>query len=83
MNGKYFLYNRLVLTVSHSEGELFCIAPIIKQVLPGPHPHGRYCDFDLHCSKYSGTVIKLQRFLCGFEALRDSLPSRSHTALST
>jgi hypothetical protein len=37
----------------------------------------------IHCYKYIGTVIRGQRFLCVHEALRDSLPSRSHTALST
>ena len=66
MIGKYFLYNRLVLTVSHSEGELFSIAPIVEKVFARPHPMGYNGDFDLHCYKYSGTFRK-EPLLCSEE----------------
>jgi hypothetical protein len=36
--GKYFLDLTLVLALSHSEGELFSIAPIVKEVLSRTHP---------------------------------------------
>ncbi len=36
--GKYFLDLTLVLALSHSEGKLFSIAPIVEEVLARTHP---------------------------------------------
>jgi hypothetical protein len=46
--GKYFLDLRLVLALSHSEGELFSIAPIVEEVLSRAHPSRFNCDLDAH-----------------------------------
>jgi hypothetical protein len=46
--GKYFLDLTLVLALSHSEGELFSIAPIVEEVLSRTHPSRFNCDLDAH-----------------------------------
>jgi hypothetical protein len=60
--GKYFLDLTLVLALSHSEGELFSIAPIVEKVFARPHPIGYNGDFDLHMLKRR---VRLKGTSCG------------------